>query len=160
MPKPSLCIELLGGFKAHGAPDARIDLANRKTQGLLAYLALPAGKVHSRDRLMGLLWSDRAEPQARNSLRQALAELGRALASAEPFPLLKEHDRIALDAASVEVDVMAFEHLAASSELEELRQAAALYAGDLLEDRYTRRSLRGMAARSNASGCAIWRLAC
>lgn len=128
-----LHLTLLGGFQARWASGAQIEFPNRKTQGLLAYLVLPAGKAQSRERLMGLLWSDRAEPQARNSLRQALAELNRALGSAEPSPLVKEQDRVALDLASVDVDAMAFERLAASDKVEELRRAVALYAGDLLE---------------------------
>jgi len=133
MPAPYLQLTLLGGFHVEWTSGVRADLANKKTQGLLAYLALPAGKAHSREKLMGLLWSDRAEPQARNSLRQALAELGRALGPDEPSPLVKEQDRIALDPASVEVDALVFERLAASDSFEELRRAVGLYAGDLLE---------------------------
>ncbi len=133
MPRPCLQLTLLGGFQARVASGARIDLANKKTRGLLAYLALSAGKAQSRERLMGLLWSDRAEPQARNSLRQALAEIGRALGSAEPSPLVKERDRIALDPALVEVDAMALERFARSDKVEELRRAAVLYGGELLE---------------------------
>jgi len=133
MSAPRLQLILLGGFQARWTSGTRIELANKKTQGLLAYLALPAGKAQSRERLMGLLWSDRAELQARNSLRQALAELGRALGSAEASSLVREQDRVALDLASVEVDAMAFERLAASDQVEDLRRAAALYDGDLLE---------------------------
>lgn len=47
----------------------------RKARAILAYLALHADRSISRQRLMGLLWGDRAEPQARSSLRQAIYEL-------------------------------------------------------------------------------------
>jgi DNA-binding SARP family transcriptional activator/TolB-like protein len=48
---------------------------SRKACGLLAYLALAAGKSASREKLADLLWSDRGTEQARGSLRQALAEI-------------------------------------------------------------------------------------
>ena len=81
---PRLQLRLLGGFEARIASGAPLDIANKKTRALLAFLALPAGRSHSRDKLVGLLWSDRGDEQARNSLRQALAELGRQLLRAYP----------------------------------------------------------------------------
>lgn len=47
----------------------------RKARALLAYLTLHPGKPVSREKLMGLLWGERGEDQARGSLRQALFEL-------------------------------------------------------------------------------------
>jgi TolB-like protein/DNA-binding SARP family transcriptional activator/Tfp pilus assembly protein PilF len=47
----------------------------RRSRAILAYLALDAGHRASRERLCGLLWPDRADAQARASLRQCLAEL-------------------------------------------------------------------------------------
>src|SRR6476646_11664090 len=47
----------------------------RKTRAIVAYLALHPDRSVSRQRLMGLLWGDRAEPQARSSMRQAIFEL-------------------------------------------------------------------------------------
>jgi TolB-like protein len=128
-----LHLTLLGGFEARIIPGEPLDIANRKTRALLAYLALPTGRVHSRDKLMGLLWSDRGDEQARNSLRQALAELGRVLAGVEPSPLVKGRDTLALDPRAVEVDAIAFERLAASEAVDDLRQATRLYGGELLD---------------------------
>jgi TolB-like protein len=128
-----LQLKLLGGFEARQASGGVIDIAARKTRALLAYLALPAGRAHSRDKLVGLLWSDRGDKQARDSLRQALSELGRALGAIDPPPLIKDHDTIALDAGAVEVDAVAFERLAASGDAADLRRAAAFYVGDLLD---------------------------
>lgn len=59
----------------------------RKARALLAYLIVHAGRPIGRDRLTGLLWGERAEEQARASLRQALFEL-RALARGSA-PLLR-----------------------------------------------------------------------
>ena len=44
----------------------------RKTQMLLAYLALEGGGGVPRDKLANALWADRGEEQARHSLRQCL----------------------------------------------------------------------------------------
>ncbi|HEY2482177.1 MAG TPA: BTAD domain-containing putative transcriptional regulator, partial [Caulobacteraceae bacterium] len=59
---------------------------SRKARALLAYLALNADTPVSRERLCGLLWSERGEEQARGSLRQCLQEL-RPFASG-PSPLI------------------------------------------------------------------------
>ena len=135
-----LQLTLLGGFDARIIPGEPLDIATRKTRALLAYLALPTGRAHSRDKLTGLLWSDRGDEQARNSLRQALAELVRALAGVEPSPLVKGRDTLALDPQAVEVDAIAFERLAASETADDLRHAMRLYAGELL-DGFTVRDL-------------------
>jgi DNA-binding SARP family transcriptional activator len=71
-------LTLLGPFSASidGRP---VRLPTRKAQALLAYLALgePAGE--SRERMMGLLWSEKATKQARDSLRQSIKEVNDAL---------------------------------------------------------------------------------
>jgi adenylate cyclase len=126
-------LTLLGGFRARIGNGPAIDVAAKKTQALLAYLALAKGKAQSREKLLGLLWSDRAQEQARNSLRQALAELGRALAVMESSPILKDHDMLTLDARTVWVDALEFERLAATGEAGDPQRAAALYEGDLLD---------------------------
>ncbi len=128
-----LHLKVLGGFEARLASGEPLDIAARKTRALLTYLALPAGRPHSRDKLVGLLWSDRSDEQARNSLRQALAELVRALATVEPSPLVKGRDSLALDADAVEVDALLLERLSASDDIGDLRRGAALYTADLLE---------------------------
>ncbi len=47
----------------------------RKARAMIAFLACEPGNSATRDRIIGLLWADRGEEQARNSLRQVLAEL-------------------------------------------------------------------------------------
>lgn len=101
----SVQLKLLGGF-AVSLPSGRpVELAGKKNQALLAYLAVNRGKRQSREKLMGLLWSDRGEAQARGSLRQALAALKEALAGIEPAPLVVEGDSVALNPAAVSTDV-------------------------------------------------------
>ncbi|MGC9334406.1 MAG: BTAD domain-containing putative transcriptional regulator, partial [Anaerolineae bacterium] len=55
------------------------DFGTDKARALLAYLAVEAGRPHRRDTLAGLLWANSPQTKARQSLRQALADLRRAL---------------------------------------------------------------------------------
>ena len=84
----SLRFTLLGGFQVRDAADSEIAIPGTKVALLLAYLALRPGQEHSRDKLINLLWSDRAEAQARASLRQAIWALRRALGDTTPSPLV------------------------------------------------------------------------
>ncbi len=130
-PVAPLQITLLNGFHVAAPSGKTIEIAAKKTRALLAYLALPTGRPHTRDELADLLWSDRGDKQARASLRQALGELRKSFEALEHSPLAFEHDKVALDPALVEVDVATLENLAAGENLDELRRAAAIYAGDL-----------------------------
>ena len=82
----ALHIKLLGGFEARRDSGEALALKGRKTQALLAYLALSPGQARSREELVGLLWGDRGEQQARASLRQSLSELRKALGGGEDPP--------------------------------------------------------------------------
>jgi len=130
---PRLSLTLLGGFQARLDPGSTLSLPTRKAQALMAYLALPPGRAHPRDKLATLLWGGMRDEQARNSLRQALFALRRAVAACEPPPFLAEADTIALDPAAVDVDVARFERQREDGGLHTLERTAALYRGDLLE---------------------------
>lgn len=124
-----LRIKLLGGYTVLDDRTGEVALPTRKAQALLAYLALSAGQWHGRDRLAGLLWSDRQEVRARNSLRQALASI-RHLGQGFGVDLVETHgDRVQLPNGVVETDVTAFRELSDSDPI----AATGLYAGDLLD---------------------------
>src|SRR2546427_2641506 len=127
-----LYLELLGGFSARLDLGRSCVLPTRKAQALLAYLALPAGRFHSREKLTALLWGEKAEARARHSLRQALASLRRALGGTAPG-LLTRGDTIALNPEAVAVDVADLEAALAEGSPEALARGAALYKGDLLD---------------------------
>ncbi len=127
-----LRITLLGGFDARQDPARPVTLPAGKVQALLAYLALTPGQAHPRDKLAALLWSDAPAEQARNSLRQTLFELRRALGTAGSTALRVGGDAVACDASMVETDVATFECLVAESVPSALEEAARLYRGDLL----------------------------
>ena len=124
-------LRLLGGFQARLEPGLPLRLPTRKAQALLAYLALRPDPAHHRDSLAALLWPDRANEQARASLRHALYELRRAFV-ASPAVLLTEGDTVTVDADLIDLDVAAFTRLLGEDTPEALGQAATLYRGDLL----------------------------
>jgi TolB-like protein/Tfp pilus assembly protein PilF len=124
-----LRIKLLGGYTVLEDRAGEVALSARKAQALLAYLALCAGQWHGRNRLAGLLWSDRPEGRSRNSLRQALVSI-RALGEGLGIGLVEtEADRVRLPDGVAETDVGAFLKLSADDPV----GATGLYAGDLLE---------------------------
>ena len=71
-------LDLFGGFRltANGMP---VGVSSRRARGLIAYLCAMRDGSAARERLAGLLWSDRGEEQARASLRQCLLEIKAAL---------------------------------------------------------------------------------
>jgi DNA-binding SARP family transcriptional activator len=127
-----LILTLLGGFRARLDPVAPLALPTRKAQALLAYLALPAGSAHPRDKLASLLWGSTVETTARTSLRQTLYALRKSLRDAD-HPLAVDGETVALDPNAVTVDVREFELRAAEATPSALTEAAALYQGDFLE---------------------------
>ena len=129
----ALRFELLGGFAARLDSGQPCSLPTRKTQALLAYLALPVGRFHSREKLTALLWGETQEVQARQSFRQALARIRRAVGVDAPEVLLVEGDTIALNPAVVSVDVAELEAALEDGSPEALGRAASLYKGDLLD---------------------------
>src|SRR5215475_4084384 len=83
-------LTLFGGFELRGAGGEVIDLPGQKDRALLAVLALCPGATQSRDKLAGLLWSERGEPQARDSLKHALTRLRQCLPSVTPPPIVAD----------------------------------------------------------------------
>ena len=78
MPAP-LTLSLHGPLRILDANGAPLDGLSLRGRALLAYLAQQPGMRAERGLLADLMWSDRAEDQARASLRQELSVLRRAL---------------------------------------------------------------------------------
>ena len=129
---PRLNLALLGGFQGRVDASAPLTLPTRKSQALLAFLALPPGRSHPREKLASLLWGGMREPQARRGLRQSLFTLRKAV-DAEPPALLIDGETVALNPTSVDVDVVEFERQVAEGTPAALERAATLYRGELLE---------------------------
>ena len=129
----ALSVMLLGEFEVRAADGAVRAVPGPKERALLAVLALPPGAPHSRDRLAGLLWSDRDDARARDSLKHALTRLRQALGPEGAAAIVADRQSVRLDAAATGVDVAAFEDLLATGTVEASERALALYRGDLLD---------------------------
>ena len=123
-----LRLNLLGTFSLDCGQD--VTISNRKAQALLALLALAPAHSCPRERLATLLWPDRPEEAARQSLRQCLSVLRR---NVPELPLVTDHDRVGFDAKAIAIDVSEFDALCIDRKIEALTRAADLYRGDLLE---------------------------
>ncbi len=129
-----LHLELLGDFRLRTESGSLITISARKSQAMLAYLAVRPAQLVSRDKMAALLWSSTAPEQARQSLRQTLSTMRRELAAVSPQKLLvEEGDFLSLDASLVYCDVAEFESLVATGTPEALDPATRLYAGDFLD---------------------------
>lgn len=124
-------LQLLGGF--HCALDgAPVTLPTRKAAALLALLAMQRGAPVPRERIADLLWSRSAEPQARGSLRQAVAQLRRALDDPTGAVIQRVGSALRLAPETVAVDVWALEQALTAATPDALQRAAGLYRGALL----------------------------
>jgi DNA-binding SARP family transcriptional activator len=103
----TLRLRLIGTIDAWGLASERVLPRVRKTRGILAVLALSAGRPVLRSRLTSLFWSTRDREQARASLRQSLHELGHVLAPCGPVLVTTREtamlvaDRLWVDATEV-----------------------------------------------------------
>ncbi len=111
-----LRLQLLGAFRLQSASGEPVLLPTKKSKALLAYLALAAEQLHSRSSLASLLWDEAGERQARESLRQTLSLLRRALGSSHAQPIINEGDAIALDPSVLHVDALEFAQFAQRAE--------------------------------------------
>jgi DNA-binding SARP family transcriptional activator len=125
-------LHLLGRFAAFPdrAPDQPLSISSRKGRALLAYLAMQPEPTLTREQLATLLWGDRFDTQARQSLRQCILSLRRELEPAAP-------DMLAVDGGLVGLKVQAFstdahEFAALAEEGGDLERALVLYRGEFL----------------------------
>jgi DNA-binding SARP family transcriptional activator len=130
---PQLRCYLLGRFHIEGTAGP-VQLPRRKVEALLAYLLLHPIE-HSREKLATLLWGDSPDPEARHSLRTALATLRQCLGH---DLLLTDRDRVQLNPDyPLWSDVHEFEQRSkAEASISNLRAIISLYQGDLLTDFY------------------------
>ncbi len=123
----SLRLNILGRFEARLPSGEVLLLPTRKAEVLLTYLATAPGQSHSRDRLIDLLWSDRGEDQARNSLRQTLSVLKKALVVIDPLPLQVDRTTVSVVPNSIEMDTFELEDSKVTTDV------GNLYRGEFLE---------------------------
>jgi TolB-like protein len=124
----SLLLKLLGEFAVRDGSGAALSLPTRKTRALLGYLAFNADRPQPRERLMALLWSDRSERQARQSLNQALLSI-RKLGDVDGALLDSDGEHVTLRGDAVESDVRRLRSLLK----DEPAEAVTLYDGPFLD---------------------------
>ena len=127
-PLPFVSCRLLGPARVTvGGAEAPVELLWRKHLALLVYLARSPRRSRTRDHLLGLLWSDRDEKQARHSLSEALRVLRRVLGEARVHTSV---DQVGLAADAVALDCDQFAELCARGDW---TAAAGLVEGEFLE---------------------------
>jgi DNA-binding SARP family transcriptional activator len=130
----SMRLELLGDLLIRSGDGSLVTIGSRKSQALLAYLAIKPAQHVSREKLAGLLWSSTGPDQARQSLRQTLSSVRKDLSHIAPDQklLIEEGDLLSLD-RSVSCDVTEMESLITAGTEEALKKAIDLYRGDFLD---------------------------
>ncbi|HSD32360.1 MAG TPA: AAA family ATPase, partial [Gemmatimonadales bacterium] len=103
------------------------ELLWRRNLALLIYLACSPKRSRTREHLTGLLWPDKAEEKARQSLREALSKIRAAVGEAGVETV---GDQVRLVAGAVRLDTDRFQSLAAAGDWE---GAAAIVTGAFLE---------------------------
>lgn len=127
-------IRLLGGLEVTSEEDRPVRFATRKSSFLFAALVLAGRRGHHRELLSEGFWPGRGDAQARNSLRQALADIRRWFPAGGDAAVYVEGDQetVALMAGPEEADIWLFERKLAEAGTADLAFAADLYRGDVL----------------------------
>ena len=125
-------VKVLGGFRITAPDGSDATPRARKTRALLAFLLITR-KPWTRERLAALCWADRADEQAKASLRQALYEL-RDLASGPHALLSVKRDEVEAAPGGFELDVDRIVALAQGGDIVGLAEALSRAQLDLLSD--------------------------
>ena len=132
-----LKIQLLGGFSIQDCDVPLAGVGAARLQSLLAYLLLKRGEPQQRQHLAFLFWPDTTDAQAQTNLRTLVHRLRRVLPNAERFLKVDGHALLWRADAPCWLDIAAFEAAAREdTPLTALREAIALYRGDLLPGCY------------------------
>ncbi len=124
-----LSLKVMGAFAVRDESGTALSLNTRKTRALLGYLAVNPDKPQPRERLMALLWGDRSERQARQSLNDALTSI-RRLGSRDGLTILaSDGEQVTLLSKGLKIDVERFRSLLPDNPA----KAAALYDGPFLD---------------------------
>jgi DNA-binding SARP family transcriptional activator len=120
-------------LQSFGLPSARLggssappEVLRRKHLALLIYLALSPNHRRTRAHLVGVLWPETGEAQARHSLNEAIRRLRAPLGAGR---LASDGDSIVLHGDGLEVDALRFDALQEQSPADAVR----LVRGDFLE---------------------------
>ena len=149
-----LAVKLLGPFQTTLDGTAIPESRTRKIEALLAFIILEAQTAHRREQLIGLLFPELPEDQARTNFRQTLTRLRRAIQDEEADPpfLIINRESIQFNPYSdYSLDVTTFQQLSHGCPQhypgrgynphcpgcrQQRQQAVQLYRGPFLSDLY------------------------
>lgn len=115
-----LKLKLLGGLTVL-VDDREIDIQARKARAILGYLALNPHQRDTREKLVGMFWSETEEAKARASLRQVLHCLRETLEAQHFYGLNIFRSEIAFEPGTVVTDVeLVLESISALEPCDEL----------------------------------------
>lgn len=105
--RPVLRVQLLGSFACGWSDGRDVSIGSKKGRGVLAWLALAPRHTATRDQLCSTFWSLTGEEQARQSLRQCLTALRKAVGDKSLVQADGEHvslapERVTVDVARIE----------------------------------------------------------
>ena len=126
-----LQLSLFGPFSLR-SDDREIRIKSLKLRAILGYVALNESLLETRERLVGLLWSESGEAQARAVLRQVVRELREIFAEAGSEGLTITSHEVGLERRAVDVDVWAVIRAAEAGEVHPLLLERPRLADDLL----------------------------
>lgn len=109
-----LSLRFLGSFEAQLNSEKTIESRAKRIEALLAFLATESDRAHRRERLVGLIFPETPDDQARTNLRQTLTRLRRAIDDREadpPFLLISRESTQFNPASNHFLDVAFFDHL-------------------------------------------------
>src|SRR3546814_4893858 len=128
---------LFGGFALSDASGETVRLMLRKTEALIAFLAVCPSQSQQREALASLLWSESNLASALQSLRQARLTLSRNL-DAHELPIVQFSRReITLERSALEIDVAEFARLQTAGDQDSLARAVDLYRGEFRLEEHT-----------------------
>lgn len=122
----------LFGFVTLSVAGHEIRPRSLKLRAMLGYIALSEALRETRERLVGLLWSESAELQARAVLRQVVRELRDLLGAAGFQGLRLDAHEIGFEPGTLEIDVLAAIKAAEAGEVHQLLLERPRIADDLL----------------------------
>ena len=145
-----LSLRLLGSFEAQLDNGNTIESRAKRIEALLAFLATESNRAHRRERLVGLLFAEIPDDQARTNLRQTLTRLRRAIgdqAADPPFLLITREATQFNPASDHFLDVAVFQQMLNGCHAhrperdpecrdcnQRLAKAVELYRGPFLDD--------------------------
>ena len=131
----TVILRLLGRFEfvAKDGSSAGLPASGRRGRALLAYLAMRPDFSETRERLATLLWGDRLDRQARQSLRQCLLSLRKDCEAIGVELVRADQVVVRLHGAALSVDARALPVLAQSICAHDIDAAIGLYRGEFLD---------------------------